>query len=248
MLKGRTAVITGGSRGIGRAIAIEYARNGASIAVVYAGNTEAAREVCDIAKSHGSGVKALAYQCDVADFAATKTVCGSIVTDFGGVDIIVNNAGITRDGLFLRMSEEDFDRVLGVNLKGAFNVTRHLSRALLKSPCGRVINISSVSGLTGNVGQANYSAAKAGLLGFTKTLARELAGRNVTCNAIAPGYIQTDMTASLPTAALEALCGMIPLKRAGRAEDVANAAVFLASDMAAYITGEVLRVDGGMAI
>ncbi len=246
MLNGRTAVITGASRGIGRAIALAMANAGANIAVIDYGNTESAEAVVN--EIIGLGVKAACYMCDVSDFGQAKQVCDSIVADFGGVDILVNNAGITKDTLLLRMDESDFDRVIDVNLKGAFNFTRHLARYLMKSPNGRIINISSVSGLMGNAGQANYSASKAGLIGLTKTTARELAGRNVTCNAIAPGFIETDMTAVLPEAVTAGLLSSIPLKRMGKAEDVANVAVFLASEQAAYITGEVIRVDGGMCM
>jgi 3-oxoacyl-[acyl-carrier protein] reductase len=168
--------------------------------------------------------------------------------DFNKVDILVNNAGVIRDNLLLRMSEEDFGRVMDVNLKGAFNFTKHLSRSIMKSPCGRIINIASVIGLTGNAGQANYAAAKAGLIGFTKAIAKEFAGRKVTCNAIAPGYIDTDMTANLPEATVQHVIGNIPMKRMGMAEEVANLAVFLASGLASYITGEVIRIDGGLYI
>lgn len=246
MLKEKIAVITGASRGIGKAIALQMAQNGASIAVIYAGNASAGEEVCKQAEA--LGVKAKAYQCDVADPEQSKRVCDEILADFGSVDILVNNAGITKDNLLIRMSEEDFDAVINVNLKGVFHFTKYLSRSLMKSEAGRIINISSVIGLMGNVGQMNYSAAKAGVIAMTKTTARELAGRRVTCNAIAPGSIETDMTASLPKSAKEALDAMIPLKRMGTADEVANVAVFLASAQAAYITGEVIRVDGGMSM
>ena len=192
MLKGKTAVVTGSSRGIGRAIALKMAQNGANIAVIYAGSQDAAGEVCRQAESFG--VQAEAYQCDVADWEESKNTCEKIVADFGSVDILVNNAGIVKDALLLRMNEEDFDAVIDVNLKGAFHFIRHLSRWIIKSSGGRIINISSVSGLMGNAGQANYSAAKAGLIGLTKTVAKEFAGKNVTCNAIAPGFIESDMT------------------------------------------------------
>ncbi|NLF80462.1 MAG: SDR family NAD(P)-dependent oxidoreductase, partial [Clostridia bacterium] len=185
MLKGKTAVITGASRGIGKAIAMAFAQNHADVAVVYAKNSAAASAVC--AQAAGHGVAARAYACDVADYTAVKDVCGQINADFGQVDILVNNAGITKDNLALMMSEADFDRVIAVNLKGAFNFIRHLAKPLIKSPAGRIINISSVSGLMGNAGQANYAAAKAGLIGLTKTIAKELAPRRITCNAIAPG-------------------------------------------------------------
>ena len=244
MLKGKTAVITGASRGIGKAIALAMAQNGANVALVYVGNREAAEAAC--AEVQALGVCARAYQCDVAGYAPAQAVCERIVADFGGVDILVNNAGIIRDKLLLRMSEADFDDVLGVNLKGAFHFIRHLSRAILKSPAGRIINITSVSGMMGNLGQANYSAAKAGMIGLTKTVAKEFAGKKVTCNAIAPGFIETDMTAALPEVVLEQINTAVPLKRIGRAEEVANTAVFLASELSSYITGEVIKVDGGM--
>lgn len=246
MLKGKTALITGGSRGIGRAIALKFAQNGADVAIIYSGNSCAAESVCRAAAELGA--KAIACQCDAERFGEAQGVCARVIADFGKIDILVNNAGITRDGLLLRMSEDDFDRVLGVNLKGAFNFTRHLARHLMKSPAGRVINISSVAGLTGNAGQANYAASKAGLVGLTKTAARELAARGVTCNAIAPGFIDTDMTGTLPAEVAERLKTRIPLGRAGGAEEVAELALFLASDRAAYITGEVIRIDGGMAM
>jgi len=246
MLKGKTAVITGASRGIGKAVALNMARNGANIAVIYAGSRDAADEVCK--NAGGLGVTAKAYQCDVADYEVSKNVCEKIAADFGAVDILVNNAGIIRDNLLLRMSEADFDAVIDVNLKGAFNFIKHLARLIIKSPAGRIINISSVSGIMGNPGQANYSAAKAGMIGLTKTVAKEFAGRNVTCNAIAPGFIETDMTASLPQAVKEYADAVIPLKRMGTAEEVANVAVFLASGLSSYITGEVIRVDGGLCM
>lgn len=246
MLKGKTAVITGGSRGIGKAIAIQMARNGANVAVIYAGRQEAAESVCEQAREYG--VKAVSYQCDVADFEMAKKTCEQIISDFAGIDILVNNAGVTKDNLLLRMSEEDFDCVIDVNLKGTFNMIRQLARYIIKSRCGRVINISSVSGLMGNVGQSNYSAAKAGLIGLTKTVARELAGRQATCNAIAPGYIETDMTADLPQNVKDYAHNSIPLKRMGNADEIAGVAVFLASDAASYITGEVIRVDGGLCM
>ena len=246
MLKGKTAVITGASRGIGREIALQMAQNGADIAIIYNREKSMAEELCSEAESFG--VTAKHYSCDSSDFEASKAVCADIIADFKKVDIIVNNAGITKDNLILRMSEDDFDRVISVNLKGAFNFIKHLSRHILKSPSGRIINISSVSGLTGNAGQANYSSAKAGLIGLTKTIAKEFAARNVTCNAIAPGFIETDMTKDLPQEIKDAIETVVPLKRMGSSGDVANLAVFLASDSASYITGEVIRVDGGMCI
>lgn len=246
MLKGKTAVITGGSRGIGKAIALAMAKQGAGIAVIYYGNQQSADDVCREAELFG--VKALSYQCNVADFADSKNVCEKIISDFGQVDILVNNAGITKDSLLLRMSESDFAGVIDVSLKGSFNFIKHLSKSIMRSACGRIINISSVIGLMGNPGQANYSAAKAGLIGLTKTVAKEFSARNVTCNAIAPGFIETDMTADLPQTIKDNLLAAIPLKRIGQVQDVANLAVFLASDLSAYITGEVIRVDGGMCI
>lgn len=246
MLKGRTAVITGSSRGIGRAVALKLAQQGANIAVTYSGSKEAADEVC--MQAEACGVKAIAYRCDVADHARSKEICDRIIADFGRVDILVNNAGITKDSLLLKMTESDFDTVIDVNLKGAFNFTKHLFRELMKSPAGRIINISSVSGLMGNAGQANYSASKAGLIGLTKTTAKELASRGVTCNAIAPGFIETDMTADLPQSVKDYANSAIPLKRMGKADEVASLAVFLASDESSYITGEVIRVDGGMCM
>lgn len=246
MLNNKTAVVSGATRGIGKAIAVQMARNRADIAIIGHKNTDALEAVCR--ELLNLGVKAAAYPCDVADFAASKAVCEQIIADFGGVDILVNNAGITKDNLILRMTEEDFDRVIAVNLKGAFNLIKHLSRYIMKSSAGRIINISSVSGLMGNSGQANYSASKAGLIGLTKTVAKELAGRNVTCNAIAPGFIATEMTAHLPQAVLNQITTVVPLKRIGKAEEVAAVAVFLASDHSAFITGEVIRVDGGMCM
>lgn len=246
MFKERTAVITGASRGIGRAIAIEIAKNGANIAIVFSENECAAAETAKIAE--GYGVIARIYKCDVSEFSQSKAICNDIINDFSRIDILINNAGITKDGLILAMSEADFDTVIGVNLKGAFNFTKHLFRCIMKSPCGRIINISSVFGVVGNSGQANYVSSKAGLIGFTKAIAKELASRGVTCNAIAPGFIETDMTAVLSEEMLENVRASIPLKRIGKAEEVASLAVFLASDSASYITGDVIQVDGGMYI
>lgn len=242
ILKGKTAVITGASRGIGKAIAIGMAENGADIAIIFSSNKAAAIELINIIKDFN--VNARAYHCDVADSEQSKSVCEAVAGDFGKVDILVNNAGVTKDGLLIAMDEIDFDAVINVNLKGAFNFTKCLSRYLMKSPGGRIINISSVSGLAGNAGQSNYSASKAGLIGFAKSIAKEMAKRNVTCNVIAPGFIETDMTAGLP----ESISDNIPLKRIGKPEEVASLAVFLASEYAAYITGEVIKVDGGMYI
>ncbi|MCL1902880.1 MAG: 3-oxoacyl-[acyl-carrier-protein] reductase [Oscillospiraceae bacterium] len=246
MLKNKTAVVTGASRGIGRQIALQFAENGANIALIYAGNTAAAEETLSRLREYG--VKAEAYRCDVSDWNETKTACETIIKEFGAVDILVNNAGIIKDQLLLRMNEDEFDSVIETNLKGAFNMTKHLSRSIMKSSSGRFINISSVSGITGNPGQANYSAAKAGMLGLTKTVAKEFAAKGVTCNAIAPGFIETDMTENLPKSVKEQVDAVVPLKRMGKTAEVANLAVFLASDLSSYITGEIIKIDGGMCI
>ena len=242
MLKGKTAVVTGGSRGIGRAIAYKLASMGADIAVIYAGNAEAAETVCR-RSAEETGVKARAYQCDVADFTAVKETLARIRSDFGTVHILVNNAGITRDGLLAIMKEEDYDAVVDTNLKGAFNMIRHCAGLFIRNREGCIINITSVAGLMGNAGQCNYSASKAGLIGLTKSAARELAPKGIRCNAIAPGFIATDMTGSQTD---NPLLGTIPLGRMGEPEDVAEAAAYLAA--AKYVTGEVLRVDGGIAM
>lgn len=242
MLKGKTAVVTGGSRGIGRAIAYKLASMGADIAVIYAGNAEAAETVCRRCAEE-TGVKARAYQCDVADFTAVKETVARIRADFGTVHILVNNAGITRDGLLAIMKEEDYDAVVDTNLKGAFNMIRHCAGLFIRNREGCIINITSVAGLMGNAGQCNYSASKAGLIGLTKSAARELAPKGIRCNAIAPGFIVTDMTGSQTD---NPLLGTIPLGRMGEPEDVAEAAAYLAT--AKYVTGEVLRVDGGIAM
>lgn len=244
-LEGKTALITGASRGIGRAIALAFAKEGANLAVIFAGNAQAADEVCQQASL--LGVQAKAYQCDVADFDQAKQTVQAVQKDFGGVDILVNNAGITRDGLVYTMKEADFDAVLDTNLKGAFNFIKHCYPIFVKKRAGKIINISSVSGLMGNGGQANYSASKAGLIGLTKSVARELAGRGICCNAIAPGFIETDMTAEIDKEE-NPLAGVIPLKRMGRPEEIAHLAVFLAGSGSDYITGEVIRVDGGLAM
>lgn len=246
MLQGKTAVVTGGSRGIGKAIALRLAESGADIAIVYAGNEAAAAETCELIRQQGR--KAAAFRCDISDFAQTEKLVADITGEFGGIDILVNNAGIVKDGLLLSMTESDFDQVLDTNLKGAFHMIKHTYRQFMKRRSGRIINISSVSGIMGNAGQANYASAKAGMIGLTKTVARELAGRNVTCNAIAPGFIDTDMTAALPDKVKEAAVAAIPLKRMGTARDIANLAAFLADDEAGYITGEVIKIDGGLCM
>lgn len=242
MLKGKVAVITGGSRGIGAAIAKKLASMGANTAVIYAGNKDAAEAIC-VQCQELYGVQAKAYQCDVADFQNVKETVAEIKKDFETVHILINNAGITRDGIITVMKEENFDAVLDTNLKGAFNMIRHVSGMFLKNREGCIINISSVSGLMGNAGQSNYAASKAGLIGLTKSVAKELAPRGVRCNAIAPGFIQTDMTQEQEE---NPLLSMIPLGRMGEPEDIAEAAAYLAT--AKYVTGEVLRVDGGIAM
>lgn len=244
MLKDKVALVTGGSRGLGRAIALKLAENGASVAIFYAGNVQKAAET--VAEAEALGAKARAYQVNVADFAAVEEAVKAVKADFGGVDILVNNAGITRDKLTMRMSAEDFDDVLSVNLNGAFHTIRALYSDFVRRRSGRIINITSVSGLMGNPGQANYAASKAGLVGLTKTIAKELAGRGITCNAIAPGFIETDMTAAMNEGALTKALELVPMKRMGQPEDIANAVLFLAGDTAAYITGSVLQVDGGL--
>ena len=240
MLKGKTALITGGARGIGAAITATLAAQGANVAVIYAGSQEKAEALCaQCAQDHG--VQAQAYQCDVADFAAAKAVVAQVKKDFGAVDILVNNAGITQDGLLAMMKEESFDRVLDVDLKGAFNFIRHCTPLFLRQKGGAIVNITSVSGMIGNPGQANYAAAKAGLIGLTKAVAKELAPKGITCNAVAPGFIATDMTRDL-AGQDNALLAAIPLGRMGQPQEVAQAVAFLAT--APYITGEVLRVEG----
>ena len=242
MLTGKTAIITGASRGIGAAIAEKFAALGANIAVIYAGNESAAQAVCNKCRQDFS-IRAEAYRCDVADFQAAKETVAQIKKDFGAAHILVNNAGITRDNLIAMMREEDFDQVLNTNLKGAFNMIRHCTGLFLRSREGCIINISSVSGLMGNAGQSNYAASKAGLIGLTKSVAKELAPKQIRCNAIAPGFIATDMTRDQTDSPL---LSMIPLGRMGKPEDIAEAAAYLAQ--ASYVTGEVLRVDGGIAM
>lgn len=246
MLKGKVAVVTGASRGIGRAIALKMAEAGATVVINYNGSADKAEAVCrEIAEKGG---EAGVYQCNVSDFAACETFIKEVIAKYGRLDILVNNAGITRDGLLMKMTEEDFDKVLDTNLKGTFNCVRFASRQLLKQREGRIINISSVSGIMGNPGQANYSASKAGVIGLTKACARELAGRSITVNAIAPGFIDTDMTEVLSESVKEEAVKQIPMGTFGKPEDIANLAVFLASEQAGYITGQVIPVDGGMSI
>lgn len=244
MLKGKTAIVTGGSRGIGAAICKRFAEQGANIALLYAGNTQKAEETKAVLQE--MGVKAEAYQCNVADAEQVAAVCKQIIKDFGGTDILVNNAGITKDKLVPMMKVPDFDSVVDTNLKGAFYMIKQLYPVFMKQKSGKIINISSVSGLMGNPGQTNYSASKAGLIGLTKSVAKELASRNVNCNAIAPGFVATDMTENLSEN--NALVDHIPMKRFAQPEDIANLALFLASDQSDYITGEVIRIDGGLAM
>ncbi len=242
-LKDRCAVVTGGGAGIGQAIAQRLTSAGAIVAICDVA-LDAAQRVAGELKAQG--MRADVFPVDVANFKAVQEVCAQIENKFGGIHILVNNAGITRDNLLLRMSEEEFDKVIAVNLKGAFNFTKACLRSMIKARWGRIINISSVIGEMGNAGQANYAAAKAGLIGFTKSVAKELAGRNITVNAIAPGFIATAMTEKLDPSIREAYIKSIPLKRPGTPEDVANLCLFLASEQAGYITGQVIRVDGGM--
>lgn len=245
-LTGKTAVVTGGSRGIGRAVCLELAKEGANVVLCYAGNESAAAETA--AACRALGAKTLAVKCDVSDAAQVQALMNAAVKEFGAIHILVNNAGITRDGLLMMMKEEDFDAVLSANLKGTFLCMKAVSRLMMKQRYGRIVNLSSVVGLRGNAGQVNYAASKAGVIGMTKSLAKELAARGVTVNAVAPGFIETDMTAAMTDAAKTATLASIPLQRLGAAEDVAKAVAFLAGDAAAYITGQVLAVDGGMSM
>ena len=244
MLNEKVALITGASRGIGRAIAQKFAKEGAYIAAIYCGSQQKALELKDEIEKNGGKINI--YKCDVSNFAECESTVKKVIEDFGGVDILVNNAGITNDKLVLQMGEDDFDSVIGTNLKGAFNMIKHCYRNFMKKKYGKIINISSIAGLIGNAGQANYSSAKAGIIGLTKTAAKELASRNVCCNAIAPGFIKTDMTEAFQEN--DAVKNAIPLKRMGSADEVANLAAFLADDVSDYITGEVIRIDGGLAM
>jgi 3-oxoacyl-[acyl-carrier protein] reductase len=244
-LQGKVALITGGARGIGREIALVFAREGADVAVADV-NIEEAKKTC--ADIEALGRKAIALQLDVTDYAQAQEAVNKILDKLGKIDILVNNAGITRDGLLLRMSQEDWDAVLGVNLKGTFNCSKAVSRVMLKGRQGRIINIASIIGLIGNAGQANYSASKAGIIALTKTCAKEFASRNINVNAVAPGFIQTEMTAKLPEELKQKMLAAIPLNRLGSPSDVANACLFLASEAASYITGQTVVVDGGMVM
>ena len=244
LLEGKIALITGGSRGIGRAIALAFAHEGANIAfsdLAYdAIAADLEKEISDL------GVIAKGYASDASSFEGSEALCNAVAADFGRIDVLVNNAGITRDNLLLRMTEADWDLVIKVNLKSVFNLTKAVQKYMLKQRAGSIINMSSVVGVSGNAGQSNYSASKAGLIGFTKSIAQELGSRNVRCNAIAPGYIETDMTAKLPEEVRKAWAEQIPLRRGGKPEDVANVALFLASDLSAYVSGQVINVCGGM--
>lgn len=246
MLSGKIALVTGASRGIGKQIALTLAGYGATVIVNYNGSKEKAEAV--VAEIEANGGTAEAVQCSVADFAACGEMITAMLAKYGRIDILVNNAGITKDNLVMKMTEEDFDAVIDTNLKGTFNTIKHMYRAFLKQRSGSIINMTSVSGVLGNVGQANYSASKAGVIGLTKSMARELASRNITVNAVAPGFIDTDMTQAMTDAAKEATLTQIPLKRMGQPIDIAETVAFLASDRASYITGQIISVDGGMAI
>jgi 3-oxoacyl-[acyl-carrier protein] reductase len=244
LLSGRNALVTGASRGIGRGIALELAKHGANVAFTYLSSPDKAtlleKELLDL------GVKAKGYQSDASDFKAADELITQVLADFGSLEVVVNNAGITRDNLLMRMTEENFDEVIRTNLKSTFNITKACQKPMLKQRNGSIINITSVVGVKGNAGQANYAASKAGMIGFTKSIALELGSRNIRCNAIAPGFIETEMTAVLDPNTVQQWRDQIPLKRGGTAEDVANSVVFLASDLASYITGQVLHVNGGM--
>jgi 3-oxoacyl-[acyl-carrier protein] reductase len=244
LLENKTALITGASRGIGKGIAIEFAKQGANVAFTFNASVEAAKELEKELESYG--IKAKGYQSNAAKFDAAQELVGEVLKDFGSLQILINNAGITKDNLLMRISEEDFDQVIEVNLKSVFNLTKAVIRPMMKQRQGSIINMSSVVGVKGNAGQTNYAASKAGILGFTKSVALELGSRNIRCNAIAPGFIETEMTAKLDPKTVEEWRKAIPLKRGGSPEDVANACIFLASDLSGYITGQTLNVDGGM--
>ncbi|MBT8296008.1 MAG: 3-oxoacyl-[acyl-carrier-protein] reductase [Gramella sp.] len=244
LLEGKNAIITGGSRGIGKGIAQVFAQHGANVAFTYNSSSQSADELAKELES--SGVKAKAYQSNAASFEESQKLVDNVVEDFGSIDIVVNNAGITKDNLLMRMSEEDFDKVIEVNLKSIFNMTKAVQRTMLKQRSGSIINMSSVVGVTGNAGQANYAASKAGIIGFSKSMAQELGSRNIRTNVIAPGFIETEMTEKLDEKTVQGWRDAIPLKRGGKPEDIANACVYLGSDLSSYVTGQVIHVDGGM--
>lgn len=245
-LKGKVALVTGAGRGIGKAIALKLAKCGADVVVNYNGSADKAAQVVEEIKE--LGVKTIAYKANIADFEETQTMMKDIVAQFGRIDILVNNAGITKDNLILRMKESEFDDVININLKGTFNCLKHVSKIMLKQKYGRIVNISSISGVNGTVGQVNYSASKAGVVGMTKTLAKELGSKGITVNAIAPGFICTEMTEVLKDDYKEKILEGIPVKRLGQTEDIANAVAFLVSDEASYITGQTIMVDGGLGL
>lgn len=244
LLSGKTAIITGASRGIGRGIAKVFAQQGANVAFTYSSSVQAAQEL--ETELSNFGIKVKGYQSDAADFEQAQNFIDQVVKEFGTIDILINNAGITKDNLLMRISEEDFDKVIEVNLKSVFNMTKAVQRTMLKNRAGSIINMSSVVGVKGNAGQTNYAASKAGVIGFSKSVALELGSRNIRCNVIAPGFIETEMTDKLAPEVVEGWRNAIPLKRGGTPEDVANVCVFLASDMSAYVTGQTINVDGGM--
>jgi len=244
LLKDKVALITGASKGIGRGIAIKFAQEGANVAFTYLSSVE--QGIALEKELEAFGIKAKGYRSDASDFKAAEELVNAVVTDFGTINVLVNNAGITKDGLLMRMSEEQFDAVINANLKSVFNLTKAIQRPMLKQRSGSIINMSSVVGIKGNAGQANYAASKAGIIGFSKSVALELGSRNIRCNAVAPGFIETEMTAVLDPATVQGWRDAIPLKRGGTPEDVANLCLFLASDLSSYITGQVINVDGGM--
>jgi len=244
LLQGKTAIITGATRGIGKGIAEVFAKNGANVAFTYSSSVEAAKELEK--ELNNLGVKAKGYQSNAADFDQAQELVKMVLETFEGIDILVNNAGITKDNLLMRMSEEDFDKVIEVNLKSVFNMTKAVQRTMLKQRHGSIINMSSVVGVKGNAGQANYAASKAGIVGFSKSVALELGSRNIRSNVVAPGFIETEMTQKLDEKVVEGWRNAIPLKRGGTPEDIANACLYLASDLSAYVTGQVINVDGGM--